>query len=522
MFVIQLLAVVVVSGCLTLALWLETSLSAQERATQLSLAVTNTLARDPTVIAAVQGPDPTTALESYTLTVSRATGVDFITIMSPRGIRFTHPDPAQIGRHFLGTISAAQRGRTITETFTGTLGPSVRAVVPIESGGRVVGIVSAGVTLDRVAASLAPRIPLVFALAVVLVLIGSLAAVLARRFLRRVTGSMSPAELTRMVAYYQSVLHSVQEGLILADTRGRVVLYNDEAAELLELPPATDDLRPIATAELHLPDSIAALLVSGARAVEEVHVAGDRVLVVNQEPATPAGDARQAPVGTFMTLRDRTEVQRLSGELASVRTLSEALRAQTHEHANRLHTIVSLLELGRTEQAIELIGQQVEVSQSLADELLGAVGEPALAALLLGKVAQAAERGITLEVDLGEGVAAAPLSAAELVSVVGNLVDNALDAAAAGSPPAWVRVTARGIGDRQELSVEDSGAGPEPRVADRIFDRGVTTKPADERGRGIGLALARGIVESHHGALRVETAPHTRFVAEWPTPGRPG
>lgn len=519
-FAAQLVAVILLSGCLTLALWFVSRQSADDTAARLSLGISATLARDPYVIAGVQKADPTAELEPYALAIVKTAGVDFVTIMDTSGIRYTHPDRTQIGGRFLGTINRALQGQSLTETYTGTLGPSVRAVVPVMQGGRVIAIVAAGVTVDRVLASLAPRIPLVVGAAVLLVALGTAGAFLARRSLSRVTGSLRPTELARMIGYYESMLHSVREGLILTDDRGRVVLYNDEAADLLGLAPAASDQPPSTVAELGLPPSISALIESRARIVEESHLAGDRVLLVNQEPAKPTGARSGTSLGSLTTLRDLTEVQRLSGELESVRTLSDALRSQTHEYANRLHTVVSLLELGRAREAIELIAQETETSQSLADDLVGASSEPALAALLLGKVAQAGERGVELRLGVDDELEASALSASDLVSVVGNLVDNALDAAAGGASPA--RVSVRLTIDRAagviELTVTDSGGGIDPDHLHHIFDRGFSTKPPGSSGRGFGLAVVRDTLARRGGVVDVASSgvKGTRFVAHWP------
>ena len=524
-FAVQLVAVILLSGCLTLALWIVSRQSADDTAARLSLGVSTTLARDPFVIAAVQTPDPTAELEPYALSIVKSAGVDFVTIMDTSGIRYTHPDRSQIGGRFLGTIDNALRGKSLTETYTGTLGPSVRAVVPVMQGETVIAIVSAGVTVERVLASLAPRIPLVIGAAVLLVALGTAGAFAGRRALSRVTGSMRPAELSRMVGYYESVLHSVREGLILTDDLGRVVLYNDEAADLLGLPPTRSDRPPSTVLELGLPPSIASLIESRVRIVEEFHFAGDRVLLVNQEPASPTGTRTRSPLGSLTTLRDLTEVQRLSGELESVRTLSDALRSQTHEYANQLHTVVSLLELGRTREAIELIAQETETSQSLADDLVGASSEPALAALLLGKVAQAAECGVQLRLAVDDALGASALLTSELVSVVGNLVDNAIDAAGGdslnrGTSPATITVhlssdPAAGV---VELTVADSGPGIDSDHLRLIFDRGFSTKPADASGRGFGLAVVRDILARRGGVIEVAASgpEGTRFVARWP------
>jgi len=512
-FAAQVAALVLLSSVMTLLLWLDTRADVDRDAARVSLAVSTALAHDPFVIAAVQGDDPSSDLQPYAVSVMDSAHLDFITIMDTDGTRYTHRNEEEIGRTFLGSTDAALAGRSITETFTGTLGPSVRAVVPVEVDGEVVALVSAGVTVSNVAATLVPRLPFVFGAALLLVALGSLAAFVARRYLKRLTGSMQPSELTRMVGFYESVLHSTREGVVLVDDRHRVVLYNDEAADLLELPPATRNPQPVPVADLELPASIARLLESGDRAVEESHVAGDRVLLVNQEHAVPAGSAAGA-VGTVMTLRDRTEVRRLSGELESVRTLTGALRSQTHEYANRLHTIVSLLELDRTRDAIDFIADEVRVSQSLTDDLMGAESNPALAALLLGKTAQARERGVEFTVSVGSELAASSVGPSELVSVVGNLIDNAFDAAAAGVPPAIVEVAISGD-DGLEVRVSDSGRGVEPADERRIFDRGFSTKTGTTD-HGFGLAVVREIVERHGGTVSLGQRGRTTFVVRFP------
>lgn len=512
-FAAQLAALLLLSGVMTLLLWLDTRADVDNDAARVSLAVSTALAHDPYVIDAVQGEDPSSALQPYAVSVMDSAHLDFITIMDTDGTRYTHRNPEEIGRKFLGSTAEALRGESITETFTGTLGPSVRAVVPVLHDGEVIALVSAGVTVSNVAATLVPRLPFVFGAAVVLVVLGSLTALIARRYLLRMTGAMQPNELSRMVGFYESVLHSTREGVVLVDHDHRVVLYNDEAADLLGLPPATRNPQPVPVGELELPGSIARLLESGTRAVEESHIAGDRVLLVNQEHATPAGTSAGS-VGTVMTLRDRTEVRRLSGELESVRTLTDALRSQTHEFANRLHTIVSLLELDRTMDAIDFIADEVRVSQSLTDDLMGAESNPALAALLLGKSAQASERGVDFTVTIAGELAAASVGPSELVSVIGNLIDNAFDAAAAGAPPAIVEVAISGS-DGFEVRVSDSGRGIEPADERRIFDRGFSTKTGTAD-HGFGLAVVREIVERHGGTVSLGQRGKTTFVVRFP------
>ncbi|ANP73224.1 sensor histidine kinase [Cryobacterium arcticum] len=478
------------------------------------LAVAAAIADSPLVVTAAQSPDPTTALQAYTLAVSEDASVDFITIMSPDGIRWTHPDPTEIGRPYIGEIAPAVAGTPFTEVTSGTLGPSVRSVVPIiEPDGRVVGMVAAGVKTSNLQIALNARLPAILALALALLVAGSVATWLLGRYLRRVTLGWGPEELAQLFVYNDSVLHSVREGLVLVDRKGDLVLYNDQAAELLGIPPRPVSRSTPAPAidDLPLPPSLADLLRSGRTVQDEIHLTETRVLVVSQEPAVPTptrARTRAAPMGTVTTIRDHTDLESLGTELASMRTLSDALRAQTHEHANRLHTIVSLMELGRADEALAFATRDMAVSQHLTDEMISSVDEPVIGALLVGKFAQAGELGVHLSVDAAGTLSDSGLSVQDLVTVLGNLVDNALDAAAGGQAPRRVDVAIRSVSAETGppavvIEVADTGHGVDADDLDDVFTLGYSTKEPGHYGRGLGLALVRQAVNRLGGTLTV-------------------
>ena len=512
-FGVQVLAVTLIGAILLVILIFDAQRTVADDAAAKSLAVSRTIASDPAVTSALATSDPTTVLQPFALAVIKSAKVDFVTIMDPKGIRFTHPNPTQIGGHFLGTISAAQHGRTITETYTGTLGPSVRAVVPILQNGRLIGIVSAGVTTANLSTAVLPRIPFLVGLSILVVLLGAVAAAITRRSLGRTAGRLAPEQMSRMVQFYESVLHSVREGVVITDPRHRVVLYNDEAADLLGLPPAPSSLDPQSATQLDIAPDVAALLDTGRRVVEETHVADGRILLVNQEPAVATGRAGASAAGAVMTVRDQSQLQSILGELESVRTMSDALRSQSHEHLNTLHTIVSLLEMDRADEVAALIADSSRTSQGLADAVSRRDSSPVLAALLLGKAATAGERGVTLDIDLADGITL-PLTPNETVSIVGNLVDNALDAVRRTDPPRRVGLTISGAPGAVILEVADSGPGV-PADVD-VFHPGTTTKPNDGAAHGLGLGVVRQIVESHGGTILFAADLPTRVTVTFP------
>ncbi|MDC7803152.1 ATP-binding protein [Sphingomonas sp. BLCC-B65] len=385
---------------------LEAQRTARAEAERVTQAVSATLADLEEVSTALaQGDDVTAsqALQPMATAVMSDAGVDFVTIMDADGIRVTHRDPAQIGKRYIGTIPNTPTA--LTEEFSGTLGPSLRTIMPVEADGRLVGWVSVGVTIRTVTAQVVPRLLVVAAVGLVLVGAGLAGAVLARRATRLVAGDL-PAGAIR-------------------DT--------------------------LASAE-------------------------------------------------------------------SMRTLGEALRAQTHEHGNRMHAAVALIELGRTDDAIGILTDSARQSQALVDQVAARTeGDPTVGALLLGKASQAMERGIDWSTDIAPDAPRSLLSPIDAVALVGNLIDNALDAAASGPAPRWVRVhMSRTAEDELLLTVSDSGDGPDEEVRARMFERGFSTKPAGSDGRGVGLALVRAVIDEIGGTITVEISP-TTFRVVLPT-----
>lgn len=398
-FLVLIAASVVIGALVAAFLVIEAQRAVQAEAERVTAATASTIAAAPAVVSALERDDrdaATRSLEPFALEVIANAGLDFVTIMTTGGVRVTHPDENEIGGQYLGTIPG--EARRLTEVFTGTLGPSVRTIVPVlDDAGAQVGWVAAGVTTESITDTLLRRLPLSLTITAILVAVGALGAWVARRVTRRIAGDLPPGQVRDAVSSYESI-----------------------------------------------------------------------------------------------------------------RTLGEALRAQTHEHGNRMHTAVALLELGRVEEAIEILTETSRQSQSLVDQVTARrQGDPAVGALLLGKASQAKERGIDWRVRIEPDTPRSPLSTVDSVSVLGNLIDNAMDAAAA-SEQRWVEVVLQpsAVGGIV-LEVADSGAGVPPELRERIFTHGFSTKPAGVQGRGVGLALVRSVVTEAGGSVEYAGDPTT-------------
>ncbi|MDO3645447.1 ATP-binding protein [Nocardia mangyaensis] len=500
-FVWQLVVLALMIGTGTVLAVLDTRRD-HDAATELQVRdVALTVARAPSTLAAVNSPYPSGLLQPTTERIRADTGMDFIVVMATDRTRYTHSNPDLIGQPFVGSIDEALAGRTFTETFTGTLGPSIRAVSPVFDNGEVVALVSAGITRDRIGAQVASQIPVILGVSAGGLALAALSSFLISRRLRRQTHGLAPDELRALYEHHDAVLHSVHEGLVVFGAgTGPAEVVNDQARTLLDLPDG-----PVRRTDL----PVSMQQMSGGVVRDETHVTTDRILLVNQDVVSWEGKA----IGTVLTIRDQTELRAVLGELDSVRNFAESLRSQAHEAANRLHTVVTMVELGRPEEAVAFATAELQLSQVLIDRLLAAVGDAALAALLLGKVDQAAERGVTLAISEDTALdSTAPLSAHETVTLVGNLVDNAIDAAA-GTVEKRVEVAVRHRDGDLLVRVADSGPGMSAQMFARAAERGYTTK-SDHA--GLGLALVHRLVDRHGGAITTTAAPHSAVIVTIP------
>jgi sensor histidine kinase regulating citrate/malate metabolism len=490
MLLLQIVVVgVTVVGGTVLAL-VNTNDVLTDEATRLAKAVAISVADSPSVLGALDDPDPSGTLQPYTERVRAETEVDFITIMDTRALRYTHPDPAQIGGRFLGNTAPALAGRTFTESYTGTLGLSVRAVTPVLAGdGTVRALVSAGITVEKISARLHDQLGVALLTGLLGLSVGGTGTLLVGSRLRRQTHGLAADELSRMYEHHDAILHAVREGLMLVDDGRRLTLCNDGARELLGLPADAEGRQ---VDELGLSSSLTALLMSQQDRTDEIHLTGERVLVASTAVVRSGSRVH----GVVVTLRDHTQLQALAGQLDAVRGFAESLRSAAHESANRLHTVVTLVELGRGDQAVAFATSALKSAQQLTDRVVGAVREPVLAALLLGKTAQAGERGVELSITQDSELDDIGLDQAELVTILGNLIDNGIEAAVGSGPPARVEVRLRTDGDSVVIRVGDSGPGLDPHAD--IFTRGWTTKGD---GRGLGLAMVGQSVRRLRGTI---------------------
>ncbi|MFD8091132.1 sensor histidine kinase [Streptomyces malaysiensis] len=493
-------------------------------------ALAEQLAAQPLVRSRLVGPSPGEALAPLVYSARVQSRVTSVTVADGRGRIVSSTNPTVLGDRLpLGEGVGEGRGWSGTLDWDGSR--ELVAQVPVlgatgDDLGRHLGTVMIGEVSPTVWQRLSGAssyLPVYLGVASALGVVGSW--LLARRVKRQTLG-LEPREITGLAEHREAMLYGIAEGVVALDPQHRVTLVNDMGRRLLDLP---EDCVGRDLAELGIEGRLLDVL-AGARKEspdpkDEVVVRHGRVLVMNR--MTVVKDGR--PLGSVTTLRDRTELARLEREIGSFRGTSELLRAQTHEFANQLHTISGLIQIGEQEEVVRYIRALNQRRQSLDMSIGRRVRDTAVAALLMAKASQAAERKVTLR--LSDRTALdrlTPEDAADVATVVGNLVDNAIDAATSepadgngngnrhegggahggrdGDEP-WVEVELRQDNASVEIVVRDSGPGVAPGLAQEVFAHGFTTKAAREGERGIGLALTRLVCERRGGEIAVTNTP---------------
>ncbi|MFR9788563.1 ATP-binding protein [Streptomyces sp. MB22_4] len=463
-----------------------------------ALAIAETTAQDPQIANGLLTTPPTKdgPVQREAERIRRATHAEYIVVLDRHWVRWSHPTTSQIGRIVSTSPSDALAGKEVMEIDRGTLGRSARGKVPLyDAHHRLIGAVSVGIAYDSVRARLISVIPGLLAYAGGALAVGALAAWLIARRVQRQTRDLAFSDISALLAEREAMLHGIREGVVALDRSGRIRLLNDEARRLLGIGDEAVGRTPDEALGEGRTTDVLAGRVTGT---DLLTVRGRRVLVANRMPTDDGG--------AVATLRDRTELEQLGRELDSTRGLIDALRAQDHEHANRMHTLLGLLELEMYDDAVEFVGEVVGDHRVTSEQVTEKVQDPLLAALLVGKATVAAERGVALWVSERSRLPDRLVDPRGLVTVVGNLVDNALDAVA-GTPHARVEVELRVEGRTVVLRVRDTGPGVPLDQRELVFTEGWSTKRAPAHGkRGLGLSLVRRLAERQGGSATVGTA----------------
>lgn len=469
-----------------------------------AMAVAESIALNPEIADAFAEEDPAAVIQPLVSPVQQATNAEFIVVGNKDEIRYSHPNPEQIGKKMIGEDNrrALENGESYISKATGSLGNSMRAKVPVYNGDEIIGVVSVGFLTVDIPALVGDYRMELWLMLFVIAAVALLVSIGIASYIKRMLHDLEPEEISHLLFQKETILQSTHEGIIAVNDNGEITLLNqmaqrllfnniDDAGSLIGQPiqrlfPSSELLEILETRESHF---------------DREKLYGNHAVYVNSRPIV----YEDAVIGAVSTFRHKTEIDKLTKELSSVKQYANALRAQTHEFANKLYTISGLLYLDRKEAALDFIRLEQDVQQESIRQLIEKVSDPLISGILIGKMSQAGELQIHLMIDPDsrlKAILSEPQKQA-LLSAIGNLLDNAMYAVK--SKPAENRRISlyfTDVGEDILFEIDDSGTGIPPEEANNLFIEGYSLKPGSDR--GYGLSTTQRLVTLAGGEIHIE------------------
>ncbi|TWP35740.1 ATP-binding protein [Leekyejoonella antrihumi] len=460
---------------------------------------------------ATNGPGCAATVQDIATGIAHQSGASYVVVIDMHRVRHSHPDPALIGQKVAEPI-VTKDGRVHTGIDNGSTGRSANGKAPLYGpNGTMVGEVSAGIQESSVSSALWHELPSYAVWFAIALAVGVLASWEVARRLKRRTFGLELDEIARLLQEREATLHGIREGVIAFDEDGRVSVVNDEAQRLLGLKAGSaggqlENLLPAG--------GLRDALTRERTELDGIVLTDDFALVINRMPITLAGH----PHGAVVTLRDRTEISGLLRELHGERGLTDSLRAQQHEFVNRMHTVAGLLELGCTDEALSYALEVRGTAAEFDNTLRAHIGAPQIVGLLLGKAAEAGERGVELTISPATLIGSSPENLQTLTTIIGNLIDNSFEALTRVPAPRRVTLELLEAEDVVTIAVTDNGPGLPPGASQLVFRDGYSTKAGpDRREGGLGLALVHRLVTRLGGSIEATEGPGARFTVRLPS-----
>ncbi|MDR7072406.1 sensor histidine kinase [Fictibacillus barbaricus] len=474
-----------------------------QRALNVSVAVS----RNPLVIEAFEKKDPSKVIQPYAEEVRKKTGAQYIVVGNTKGIRYSHPIKNRIGKRMVGGDNdIALSGKSSITEAIGSLGPAVRGKSPVfNRQGKIIGLVSVGFLTTNINSIIWPYKLKILIVGILTLLLGILGSVLIAKGVKRATHGLEPKEIGLLYKEKSAILEAIREGVIAINRNGEITMANHTAFQMLGLPEGeilgTSIIKAIPNTRL------IEVIETGKSEFDEQMKLGTSSVVANR---VPIFDDNKNVIGAVATFRNKSELFRLNEELTQVKSYSEGLRAQTHEFSNKLYLISGLIQLGSYQEALDVITKESDMHQNFAQLIMKRIPDPYIAGLLIGKFNRSKELNVNLIIDTSthlDGLSA-EIDRQLLVTIIGNLVDNAMEAVVQNMDvDKTIIISLSNLGAQLLIEVEDSAAGIPPQIVNDLYKKGFSSKGVN---RGYGLYLVKQAVEQLDGEIYYErTKAHT-------------
>ncbi|MCM7083078.1 sensor histidine kinase [Enterobacter roggenkampii] len=475
-----------------------------------ALGIARTLADSPEIQRGLMQAPQENIIQPIAQAVTKRNDLLFTVVTDMRGIRYSHPNEALLGLHFIGDdLTPALEGKENVSVNRGALAEALRVFTPVyDAQHEQIGVVVVGISLNKVEEQIARgRLNAVWTI-LFSIFMSSMAIWGLVRVLKRILFGLEPYEISALFEQRQAMLQSLREGVLAVDIHGRVTMINQTAREILLLPAGKQTENTSAPLLASLRD---VSKTGVARQDQEISCNG-RLLLCNMVPVK----SQDRVIGAITTFRDKTEVSQLMQRLDGIVNYVDALRAHTHEFMNKLHVILGLLNIKRYDKLEEYILQTAHHYQTDIGTIQSKVKSPVVAGFLLGKINRAKEAGVTLTLADESQIpdTASEEQVAVLITALGNLIENALDAME-GQQEGEIGLLLHYQNGWLSCEVSDDGPGIDPTQLESIFTKGFSTKGEN---RGVGLFLARQQIQNLGGDISVESEPgvFTQFFVHIP------
>ncbi|WHY02684.1 sensor histidine kinase [Neobacillus sp. DY30] len=459
-----------------------------------ALSVAQSIASMPDIKEAFHAENPAAVIQPIAESIRKQVGAEFIVIGNTNEIRYSHPNPKRLGQKMVGGDNELVfKGEPVISESIGTLGPSLRGKAPIFEQGEVIGVVSVGYLQTDIEKEVSKVQKKIFFTTFLILIGGLLAALLISLNIKKALFGLEPKEIAWMYQEKHAILESIHEGIIAIDTDGRITVVNETAHKILGVPNEML-LRGKRIEEVIENTNLLEVVQNGKAEYDRETIIFGEVFLANRIPIfNKKGDV----IGAVASLRNKSELAQLLQELSHVKAYAEGLRAQTHEYSNRLYTLLGLIQLGSYKEAIDFISKEVDVTQGFIQFLMKEIPDPIIAGFILGKVSLASELKVKFSIDRESSFKDIPfeISRDSLVTIIGNLVNNAFEAVRENIGEKRVSLFFTDLGKELIIEVEDNGKGIDSNVNGQIFKEGFTTKDKNSNA-GIGLSLVQNAINS--------------------------
>ncbi|BAC15207.1 two-component sensor histidine kinase [Oceanobacillus iheyensis HTE831] len=437
-------------------------------------------------------------LQPFIERIRKQSNAEFIVIGDRNSLRYTHPDPDKVGMQMVGgdNEQALVDGENYVSIANGSLGASVRGKSPIfNSDGDIIGIVSVGYMISYVDSLFKQGLIGFLVWLSLIFIIGVAGSFLLAKSIRKDTFGLEPYQIARIYKERGAILESIKEGLIATDQRGHITLVNYSAKEMLHI---RHDVIGKPVQEVLPNTELAYVLTEEHREGSFETTINQTVLLVRYKLIDDDGDYG----GKVASFQVRSDLQELIHTLSEVQQYSQDLRAQTHEYTNKLYVISGWLQLGHTDKAKQFIHEEVGKQQSYEKVLFEQISDSTIQAILIGKLSKASEKKIEFTINEGSHINYQwpEQMTAQLVTIIGNIIDNAFDAVVNTDNPK-IDIFLTDMGNDLVIEVADNGTGISPADYDNIMKQGYSTK--DGQNRGYGLALVQAALLELQGFLEI-------------------